>query len=387
MLASSPGSLVASAYLFVDLFFILSGFVMSHAYEQKLIDGMPFVRYALLRMGRLYPLHLFAHLFYALHVVGKGALYTMGVGNSDPGASAHMPSFFSNLFLLQAFGLHDRLYWNRPSWSISAELGAYAVFFLSARWLGRRGRLPILGLIVAIYAGLLLWSDRRLDVTYDLGFLRCIAGFYTGVLLFQFRARPAAWLERLSTPVLTAVELACVIAIAACVSLVPRGDGYVVAVLICFAASIVVFSSRRSGSVGAIASGPLMRKLGLWSYSIYLLHLLFFDVAGNLVEYGLDLDVSQGIGPIAIVFNAVVMAAVILASGFSYRWIEKPLRDGVKLRVAAMGAGGKPPHELRPLAARWRLAGRRHVEPARDVVPTTAHARRGRHVPSSRRPR
>ena len=50
------------AYLAVDLFFLLSGFVLAHAYGKKLEDGLPRTRFMAIRLIRLYPLHfLFSH--------------------------------------------------------------------------------------------------------------------------------------------------------------------------------------------------------------------------------------------------------------------------------------------------------------------------------------
>ena len=43
---------------FVDFFFVLSGFVLAAAYGERLVQRFPIGRYMLLRLGRVYPLHL-----------------------------------------------------------------------------------------------------------------------------------------------------------------------------------------------------------------------------------------------------------------------------------------------------------------------------------------
>ena len=52
-------AVVQHGWLFVDFFFVLSGFVLAHAYGERLrsgqVDGF---RFMLLRIGRIYPLHL-----------------------------------------------------------------------------------------------------------------------------------------------------------------------------------------------------------------------------------------------------------------------------------------------------------------------------------------
>ena len=51
---------VRNSYLFVDFFFVLSGFVIAHAYADKITDARSALTFALRRFGRLWPLHIFA---------------------------------------------------------------------------------------------------------------------------------------------------------------------------------------------------------------------------------------------------------------------------------------------------------------------------------------
>src|SRR6266513_2571664 len=46
-----------NSWLFVDFFFVLSGFVIAANYQQRLRDGFGIGRFLFLRLGRLYPLH------------------------------------------------------------------------------------------------------------------------------------------------------------------------------------------------------------------------------------------------------------------------------------------------------------------------------------------
>ena len=50
-------SLLRHSYLFVDFFFVLSGFVITANYRKKLLSGFSFWEFMFLRFGRLYPLH------------------------------------------------------------------------------------------------------------------------------------------------------------------------------------------------------------------------------------------------------------------------------------------------------------------------------------------
>src|SRR5467141_5130938 len=48
---------LSNSWLFVDFFFVLSGFVIAANYQQRLLDGFGVGRFLFLRLGRLYPLH------------------------------------------------------------------------------------------------------------------------------------------------------------------------------------------------------------------------------------------------------------------------------------------------------------------------------------------
>ncbi|WP_409425544.1 acyltransferase family protein [Pseudoalteromonas sp. RW-H-Ap-1] len=114
--------------IFVDFFFILSGFVIAHAYKSK-IDSLNFQAYMQNRFARIYPLHLALLLAWLVFLSLKHLLYTqLNLGNTDPLINNDFTSFFLNLFLLNAHNLDDQLTWNAPSWSIGAEFYTYLLF-------------------------------------------------------------------------------------------------------------------------------------------------------------------------------------------------------------------------------------------------------------------
>src|ERR1700744_3320893 len=50
--------LVARGYLWVDLFFILSGFILCHVYANQLVDIRSIASFFRARFARIYPLHI-----------------------------------------------------------------------------------------------------------------------------------------------------------------------------------------------------------------------------------------------------------------------------------------------------------------------------------------
>src|ERR1700744_3912521 len=112
--------LVTHGWLFVDFFFVLSGFVIATAYEGRLQGDHALSRFLLRRFGRLWPLHVS---ILAIFVAIAGA---EGVLGADERHS--IPAIWTNLALLQGLGVEPNLTWNDPSWSISVEWTLYLIF-------------------------------------------------------------------------------------------------------------------------------------------------------------------------------------------------------------------------------------------------------------------
>src|SRR3954452_4869975 len=92
--------------------------------------------------------------------------------------------------MVQSWGILDHLGWNWPSWSIGAECLAYVAFALAAwgGWLRRRWVVPVSAALGLMAYGLIAWRWGTLDRTYDLGLVRCLAGFPLGAGVYQLCA-------------------------------------------------------------------------------------------------------------------------------------------------------------------------------------------------------
>ena len=179
-----------NSWLFVDFFFVLSGFVIAANYEQRLLDGFGAGRFLLLRLGRVYPLHFFMlAVFVALELlkVLRRIAVPPGVWALNPVAPFSTPqespaTITANLLLVQSLHAFDFLTWNDPAWSISTEFFAYVAFAACLIALRKRAWIAA---ALALTAGPLLiaaLSERNMDTTYDWGIIRCIYGFAAGVV-------------------------------------------------------------------------------------------------------------------------------------------------------------------------------------------------------------
>jgi peptidoglycan/LPS O-acetylase OafA/YrhL len=325
-----PTALMRNAYLSVDLFFVISGFVMQHAYGDRIRQGMPLFDYMVLRLGRIYPLHLFMLLVWVPYIAFKTHLFDQGFGGTDP-SDSNAWTFLSHLLLVQAWHLHDSLSWNYPSWSISAEWAVYLLFFAwsSVRALSALWWWPLV--LSALSYGLLAWIDPgMLGFTFDHGVLRCLAAFSLGVGMHAVHAR---WGGRM--PALACWEWGSVGATLACLSLADQSQWALHLTPVAFAALVLVQADPRRGWVGRVLDLPWLHQVGLWSYAIYMLNGLLTAVSTNVVAHLLKVDTGHGLGWTAVLLNAGMMLVCVALAKPCYERIEVRGRQAARDWLAA----------------------------------------------------
>jgi peptidoglycan/LPS O-acetylase OafA/YrhL len=341
-----------NSWLFVDFFFVLSGFVIAANYQQRLLDGFGAGRFLLLRLGRLYPLHFAMLAFFVafeLLKVLKNVLIPTLV-SINPIAPFSTPqdapnTILANLLLVQSLHVFDFLTWNVPSWSISTEFYTYVVFAVCLIGLRRRAWIALL---VAMIGGPLLiaaLSEHNMNTHFDWGIIRCIYGFAAGVLSWnvyeKWNGKLRTWLSG-SIVEWMALGLVVVFVSAAGTTLVSIAAPYL------FALVVLVFAFE-AGTASAMLKLRPPVFLGTISYSIYMTHVFverrMFEAAGALDKLwhlnpfthrdinGQDfyfLGTRLWHGDVAYL---VYLAMIITMSYFTYRWIEKPGREWVRSRV------------------------------------------------------
>ncbi|HET7365780.1 MAG TPA: acyltransferase [Burkholderiales bacterium] len=314
--------LLQHSYLFVDFFFVLSGFVIAANYEQRLAEGLSLWRFALLRFGRLYPLHL--------SLLALCILLHLAHSASDlSSVSAFQPPFWSadtivaNLLMVHSLHVFDFPTWNQPSWSISTEFYTYLLFGLALAACKRRIGMLMIPVIVAATLALWILVDD-MDTTFDWGLVRCILGFATGVL---------AWHARRATRLRsgTALELATLGLVVAFVWLAGR-TRFSLAAPAVFAPAVLVFAAE-AGAASRLLRARTFLWLGAHSYSIYLVHFvvawLLLDAAKLASVGGIALyaDGKLGRGPWQGDLAYLLYFAFVLGvAAFTYRTIEFPAR-------------------------------------------------------------
>jgi peptidoglycan/LPS O-acetylase OafA/YrhL len=320
--------LLDKGYLMVDLFFIMSGFIISHVYHQSFQSGLSagnVRRFIVARFARVYPLHLITLLIlilFAALVHGWGPIF-------DPNA------ILTNILLIHAFGIQKVFTWNVPSWSISAEWWAYMAFPFLAILLYRQKKLVIVLmslLVILSYLAIMFWLPRKdpfdptaivphnLDSTFDYGFLRGIAGFVTGMLLYALYE--PGLLRKMFQKDITAVIL--ILGTLTCLHF-GINDGFYI---ILFAGVVFTFALN-NGKLHSFCNFRFMQYLGKISYSIYLMQVFpLLPFFGGVKLPGLRYAAhSATVGFwLGSGYCLIYVGIVIGLSSITYYSIEKPCR-------------------------------------------------------------
>jgi peptidoglycan/LPS O-acetylase OafA/YrhL len=297
------GSGFGEGFLAVDLFYLLSGFVLAEAYSKRLDLGLSTPSFLRIRLVRLYPVLGLAMLLSA------GALLCSRFFFAENMAVLNRPmdvwgSFAANLMFLPSpfFNFGEPFPWIRPAWSLSRP------------WLGTIG----LGLVVGIAGAFLLClgAGAGLDRGYhwsrgdfETGFCRVVYSFGLGLMFSRMR--------RVSVPKVRARYLLFPVFLVLCLEVPPPFEhAYeVVAVLAVFPACVLLAAANEPSSrYGAALCGVL----GESSYCVYLLHwpaLDFFILANRRLH--LQRSVVSGIA---------LMVFVLLLSILVNRAYDRPVR-------------------------------------------------------------
>ncbi|KKO64765.1 Acyltransferase family protein [Janthinobacterium sp. KBS0711] len=310
------GFTITHAYLAVDFFFILSGWVMAHSYEERIHLGMPFRDFLRNRFARLYPLYAVA-LLAALAVI----LIKSHIGTT----SANIVCFAPNALMLPCLQA-DRPSFplNGPSWSIFVEVFINLIWFFAVR-MGMhtlRWKLALHFCSALLLWGCAVWMNRylsgyRSDDVHE-GLLRGLLGFSGGLLLFQCRmhARILAYFAALALGVFAAFH-----ALGDSAGVIPLG----LVVMGALPATVWLAARLRP----AILEGRAAAFLGDCSYAIYLLHLPLAMMLQKLLRL-----MFPGTGISAYIMKAAIFTGILLfVSSISYRLLEVPARRWLLQRL------------------------------------------------------
>jgi peptidoglycan/LPS O-acetylase OafA/YrhL len=327
---------VRHGWLFVDFFFVLSGFVIALIHMRAATGLASAKRFLIRRFFRIYPLHLVTMIMVGLLLAGRIAI--------DPGKaeSLGVNAGFGwlalyNLLLIHAWGFVDQMVLNAPSWSISTEWAAYlvtaAIFAILPRPRWRLAALAAIGL--GCLAVLAVAGGNELDAPMLYRLPRCLYGFAVGAMVYAASRRFAVFGPRGAF----ALQCAAIIGTGAILANLDRVPDLDLAFPAVTGVLLLGAVSDRSSPMFRLLTARPAQLLGRLSYSLYMVHVPVIIVADYLVEslVGRNGDGHPALStPLEILATLGVIALIILVSLATHRWIEMPWRERGR-RLAAAG--------------------------------------------------
>ena len=297
------GSIFCHGFLSVDVFFILSGFVLAHTYEDRLSTVLGPAAFTWLRLKRLAPV------YWSGTILGGCAMAVIAAYH--PGGP-----FFNDVSILvllaMAMALVPQLIFGGPAypsntvaWSLAAELLANLLF---ARWLVRWNTKSLVALVIAgwglgaIYAYLnpYGWAFGGYASDVLLSPLRATPGFFMGVVLF--RGWKKGLFERL--PVVSPMIVLAVWAILTEVPTYGPAPTFEILTVVLVSPVLIMLLIRSP----EVAPRPFL-WLGAISYPLYAAHMAVINLAQFTPLFGLDHGPNR------------LRAAIVFACAIALAWV------------------------------------------------------------------
>lgn len=310
-------TLFTNGYLGVDVFFVISGFVITQSlYKKYLTDGkIDIVQFYIRRFKRLYPA--------LLAMVGVTTVVYTFLGflwNTNFYLKSALTSVFamSNLYFLYSGDNYFHQDLINPlvhTWSLGVEeqfYFIYPLFLISGLWIVRKFRLSLMTFALAILA-----ISVGLYINFSVNSENIFGDFYFPFARFwELGAGCALFFFSLHFPFNFFPRVIATAALGILVGLqffeTGNGNLSVMTLIVVLATSALLYAGLSGGGVVTLLKHTVVTYVGKISYSLYLWHLP--------VIYFANLYLDTTLFYIAAPFLSVTCAV------FSYHIIEKPLR-------------------------------------------------------------
>jgi peptidoglycan/LPS O-acetylase OafA/YrhL len=317
--------IINNGNLVVDLFFVLSGFVIYKAYGNKISNTKNLLRFQFLRLARLYPVHLlFLLAFVFIELAKYFAEIKLGIhSNSSPFENNNITALFQQIFLIQAIGPTDKAHtFNGPAWSISVEFYTYFIFGLIILFGNKKKNIIFIFLSVVSLFFLVIKKTYGFELL-----LKCITGFFIGCLTLTIINR-----FKFNIPNYSSIIILLLILL-----FFQFGANQQYDFLIYFLTSALIISLvlSKNSYLNNLLNNKILTFLGAISYSIYMSHSLiiwifhqFFRVILKKKEIIVNgQNIPQLSTTETLIAWITITIIVMFISIIVYRLIERPLRQ------------------------------------------------------------
>jgi len=331
----TPNRLFSNAYYAVDLFFVLSGFVLTHSYSPKIGQTVDFLRYMSFRLIRLYPLYLVGMLLGLVMLpLYINASLTQSFDFKDYALAATLGAFFlpypnAGMVPLTASGSMPGALFplDIPAWSLFFELLASVFLYVVIKSNLRVIYIVLLSFVPLIAA---ILHHKTLNLGWGVssvsgGLARTAFMFSLGILLFKMFNTVGGWRRTRDPTVFLVITAACLAT--------PGLDFlgiHVSSYFICVALLLNLFCCAFIMDWGSEYRPAICNWLGRISYGVYAIHLPLYLTAVLLLRRTSWAAWIDG-APVSFgcVMGIIVLASAYLATAF----LDEPLRQKLKARL------------------------------------------------------
>ena len=326
LISRDTSMLLGKGYLWVDFFFILSGFVIMHVYGDKFKAPSfeTIASFIKARFARLYPLHLL-QLF--IHLVFFGSLLALAPKTASDFAFVYpWEGFWRHLIFGETFGDPSGLSWNMPAWSIGAEWWTYLIMIPVFVWLFKKRKLTLTTLAI-VGIGLLFlipgWHEEgNLNTTWEFGLFRCISEFSIGILVYQaFRSEIGRGFFQKDI-----VGVGFLTMVAVCMHY-----GVQDIITVGFFAVVILSLAHNKGALQRLAAHRTARFFGDISFSLYMFQALWLFGYWIGMQYWVSAHPGESPGTLVLLLSLLFM---LLCNGvsawLSFRYFEQPARAWIR---------------------------------------------------------
>lgn len=320
----APEPFVPWAFLAIDFYFVLIGFIIARAYERP-IGGreLSFAQFCTRRAFRLYPVYvlsialfLLINYFYLENSdIGGQAVY-FGMGPELTWQVFAQATMLSNILGMVAP-------WNGPAWIVSVEWIICLAFFFVTWKLRRVPTLLWVAVIGFCFMYLLDYSPQTLNITradnafFNATIARGLMGFSLGALFYRYHHR----LPLVSVTQIHALDVTLVVAMLTLIGY--YNVNFIISLDYVFMFALfpplIILSLYKASWIGRAVSLFPFTLLGRISYSVYLLHVPL----GYFFQYS---PFVQSLNLGKPLYGLVFIAFVIGLSSLTYLFIEVPCR-------------------------------------------------------------
>lgn len=311
-------SLFSEGYLGVFFFFILSGFVLSYRYGN---NSTTWGRFILKRISKLYPMHILCLCLFLL--MGSRFSYL---------------NFITNILLIQSWIPKVSFYfsYNAVSWCLSDEFFFYVCFpFIGYYLRPITLKKQLLGMLM-ITAFIILFEMLTPDKFHHFLFYICplvrLSDFVLGMILYNiYKYVSDKKLIPLTRKTATVFEVTSVIALLLfilCSSFVPQVYRYGIYYWLPMSFIIGTFAyfNTCKGVISYILSQRLLVKLGMASFSFYMIHVLCINEIHRIANY-FDSNISWQ------AYLVITFVITVILSLLCFQYFESPVNKYLHKKI------------------------------------------------------